>query len=658
MGDDDTTIIVEHECGDLDTCAFTNDGDCDDGGPGAKYWECRRYADASDCGTKCALAAAPPPPPCVAREWGASAYASSSASAAHLPSEATGPPTHHLTCAPQLAGSWVPDSRNVDDNWLAVEFATPMRVASLTIYEHAEPSTASGFVTSVDVHFVEACEYTAHEAPACSAAAWVQNAWVVADDTTPCGEALVLRASDARAADALSTRLVDAVKVHVKATPSALAVTWEHIDAVQLEGTTCAAGAPSEGGTDDAGGGGTHKVRAPPPPGGASSALPSPPPSLPPAIPGGTFATNLQSALTSADSPYFIFSGLMMVATCLLILLAHQLRVRQRRRSIRRPHPLPPSLSVPTITRTASASGFSGGGGGAPERILLTLHKPDAGARLGIVFDARAPPGADAVVVALTPGSIAEVTRALRIGDTLLSVNGCAAAGGAHAAEMLGHAEGVVVLELKRPGAAAPAAAPAAAAPPAAAPAASPEPAMAAVEVMEAPAPETVVLPSVLLPAAAAPAAADADAAPLARPWTPRTRARVEVEMSAATEAGDFEQLAAVTQRVQGEVAALRHALSTSSAAGGPSSSAAADGGEVEVPAQYRCPISQEVMEDPVCTADGHTYERREIFRWLCKHDTSPLTGAPLPNKALTPNIGLRQVIAAWRAEHPEVEDV
>ena len=54
--------------------------------------------------------------------------------------------------------------------------------------------------------------------------------------------------------------------------------------------------------------------------------------------------------------------------------------------------------------------------------------------------------------------------------------------------------------------------------------------------------------------------------------------------MSAATEAGDFEQLAAVTQRVQGEVAALRHALSTSSAAGGPSSAAAADGGEVEVP--------------------------------------------------------------------------
>ena len=27
------------------------------------------------------------------------------------------------------------------------------------------------------------------------------------------------------------------------------------------------------------------------------------------------------------------------------------------------------------------------------------------------------------------------------------------------------------------------------------------------------------------------------------------------------------------------------------------------------VPPQYLCPITQEVMEDPVTTADGHTYE-------------------------------------------------
>jgi len=71
------------------------------------------------------------------------------------------------------------------------------------------------------------------------------------------------------------------------------------------------------------------------------------------------------------------------------------------------------------------------------------------------------------------------------------------------------------------------------------------------------------------------------------------------------------------------------------------------------VPAQYRCPISQEVMEDPVATSDGHTYERCEIFRWLCTHDTSPLTGARLPNRALTPAIALRQLIAAFVADNP-----
>ena len=128
-------------------------------------------------------------------------------------------------------------------------------------------------------------------------------------------------------------------------------------------------------------------------------------------------------------------------------------------------------------------------------------------------------------------------------------------------------------------------------------------------------------------------------------------------------QAGNFVQLLAATRKVQAEAAALRAQQNKSrpgSSGGGPAepSQLSPQKRGVDVPKQYLCPISQELMDAPVTTADGHTYERREIFRWLCKHDTSPLTGAPLPNKALTPNIGLRQVIAAWRAEHPEVEDV
>ena len=60
-------------------------------------------------------------------------------------------------------------------------------------------------------------------------------------------------------------------------------------------------------------------------------------------------------------------------------------------------------------------------------------------------------------------------------------------------------------------------------------------------------------------------------------------------------------------------------------------------------------------MEDPVTTADGHAYERREIFRWLCSHNTSPLTGATLPNKTLTPAIALRQMILSFQQDHPDL---
>ncbi|EKX45487.1 hypothetical protein GUITHDRAFT_53147, partial [Guillardia theta CCMP2712] len=47
---------------------------------------------------------------------------------------------------------------------------------------------------------------------------------------------------------------------------------------------------------------------------------------------------------------------------------------------------------------------------------------------------------------------------------------------------------------------------------------------------------------------------------------------------------------------------------------------------EVEHPADFLCPISMEVMKDPVIAMDGHSYERQNIERWLEDHNTSPLT--------------------------------
>ena len=68
------------------------------------------------------------------------------------------------------------------------------------------------------------------------------------------------------------------------------------------------------------------------------------------------------------------------------------------------------------------------------------------------------------------------------------------------------------------------------------------------------------------------------------------------------------------------------------------------------VPDQYLCPISLQVMNDPVVTADGHAYERVKIEAWLQTNNTSPSTGARLEHKNLTPAIALRQLIEGWRS--------
>ena len=63
------------------------------------------------------------------------------------------------------------------------------------------------------------------------------------------------------------------------------------------------------------------------------------------------------------------------------------------------------------------------------------------------------------------------------------------------------------------------------------------------------------------------------------------------------------------------------------------------------IPPQFLCPITNELMQDPVTTCDGHAFERLAIERWLRSHRTSPMTGMPLETTTLTPAIALRQLI-------------
>ena len=50
-------------------------------------------------------------------------------------------------------------------------------------------------------------------------------------------------------------------------------------------------------------------------------------------------------------------------------------------------------------------------------------------------------------------------------------------------------------------------------------------------------------------------------------------------------------------------------------------------------------------MQDPVLAADGHTYEREAIERWLENNDESPVTGGILRHTRLIPNV-IRKCIA------------
>ncbi|XP_071495937.1 WD repeat, SAM and U-box domain-containing protein 1-like [Diadema antillarum] len=66
-----------------------------------------------------------------------------------------------------------------------------------------------------------------------------------------------------------------------------------------------------------------------------------------------------------------------------------------------------------------------------------------------------------------------------------------------------------------------------------------------------------------------------------------------------------------------------------------------------QVPDEYLCPISREIMKDPVIAADGYTYERSAIESWLRgSRNTSPMTNAPLSHTNLTPNRSLKMIIA------------
>lgn len=72
------------------------------------------------------------------------------------------------------------------------------------------------------------------------------------------------------------------------------------------------------------------------------------------------------------------------------------------------------------------------------------------------------------------------------------------------------------------------------------------------------------------------------------------------------------------------------------------------------------CPLTRAVMRDPVCAADGSTYERSAIGQLIRQAGRmpamSPATGRPLQSKQLVANVVLRQLITRLMPDLPPLE--
>ncbi|KAI4298471.1 hypothetical protein L6164_032025 [Bauhinia variegata] len=69
----------------------------------------------------------------------------------------------------------------------------------------------------------------------------------------------------------------------------------------------------------------------------------------------------------------------------------------------------------------------------------------------------------------------------------------------------------------------------------------------------------------------------------------------------------------------------------------------------IQIPYYFRCPISLELMRDPVTVCTGQTYDRASIESWVATGNTTcPVTRAPLADFTLIPNHTLRRLIQDW----------
>lgn len=67
------------------------------------------------------------------------------------------------------------------------------------------------------------------------------------------------------------------------------------------------------------------------------------------------------------------------------------------------------------------------------------------------------------------------------------------------------------------------------------------------------------------------------------------------------------------------------------------------------IPEEFLCPLTLEIMVDPIMNREGHSYERSAIVTWLNTNTTCPLTRKPMRISDFISNRLLQSKIQSWR---------
>lgn len=77
----------------------------------------------------------------------------------------------------------------------------------------------------------------------------------------------------------------------------------------------------------------------------------------------------------------------------------------------------------------------------------------------------------------------------------------------------------------------------------------------------------------------------------------------------------------------------------------------------MSIPDHFICPISQDIMTDPVLTPYGVSYERNEIVKWINVHHCDPINRSQsLQISQLVPNLALKGMIEQWNLQNSQTQ--